>query len=538
MSVPSAALPLPAALDDWRRSIGAENVHISGEKIQRFGRDTSSFTRPIAAVLTPRDRHAIPGVVRVAQRRGIPIYPVSTGDNWGYGTANPIVPGCVIVDLGHLTGIQIDETLGIVTVEPGVTQQMLHHFLTERGLPFMVPVTGAGPHCSLLGNALERGFGLTPYADHFGAVTSLEAVLPNGELYRSAVTDLGGRRADRAFKWGVGPYIDGLFSQGAFGVVTQASLALARRPECTLVIFFSVEEEKKVEGVVDRLREFLNACGGICGGINLMSRTRLSLMTKSLPASVDTPASLIGSGSVAAWTGAGAIYGSREVVMGAKATAKRILGGAANTIRFVDPERVRRVSGILQKLPLPVLSTLRRKLARLGPTLDILAGVPSEVALPLAYANSQARVPTNGLDPARDGCGLYWYSPLVPMDSIEVTRFLSFARAVTNRHGMTAPVTFTSMSNRCFDATLPLLFDAADKAASSAAARCYEDLFESGRQLGFVPYRMGAQHMGLAVRTDSAFWNMVGQLKSSIDPNNILSPGRYAPCPGDCDYAC
>jgi hypothetical protein len=50
-------------------------------------------------------------------------------------------------------------------------------------LPFLVPVTGAGPNCSLLGNALERGDGVVPHADHFGAVTALAAVLPDGEMY-------------------------------------------------------------------------------------------------------------------------------------------------------------------------------------------------------------------------------------------------------------------------------------------------------------------------------------------------------------------
>ena len=36
-----------------------------------------------------------------------------------------------------------------------------------------MPVTGAGPNCSLLANALERGYGITPPTDHFGAVTRL-----------------------------------------------------------------------------------------------------------------------------------------------------------------------------------------------------------------------------------------------------------------------------------------------------------------------------------------------------------------------------
>ena len=77
---------------------------------------------------------------------------------------------------------------------------------------------------------LERGYGITPYADHFAAVTALEAVLPDGRIYRSALSELGGATVDRAYKWGIGPYIDGLFAQGNFAVVTNMTIALAPRP--------------------------------------------------------------------------------------------------------------------------------------------------------------------------------------------------------------------------------------------------------------------------------------------------------------------
>ena len=121
----------------------------------------------------------------------------------------------------------MDPELGLVTVEPGVTQAQLRSYLDEHHLPFMVPASGAGPSCSLLGNAVERGYGITPYSDHFAAVTALEAVLPNGEVYRSAHAAMGGTTVDRAFKWGVGPYLEGLFTQGTFGIVTEMTYSFS-----------------------------------------------------------------------------------------------------------------------------------------------------------------------------------------------------------------------------------------------------------------------------------------------------------------------
>ena len=36
----------------------------------------------------------------------------------------------------------------------------------KHGNLHMVPTTGAGPHASVLGNACERGYGITPDTDH------------------------------------------------------------------------------------------------------------------------------------------------------------------------------------------------------------------------------------------------------------------------------------------------------------------------------------------------------------------------------------
>ena len=84
---------------------------------------------------------------------------------------------------------------------------------------------------SLMGNALERGFGITPPEDHFLSVLGLKAILPNGQIYESALKALGGGNADKVFKWKIGPYLDGLFAQSNLGMVLEATLGLVRRPE-------------------------------------------------------------------------------------------------------------------------------------------------------------------------------------------------------------------------------------------------------------------------------------------------------------------
>ena len=169
----------------------------------RYGPCTISTSHNIPAAIAPLSDEEVMECVKIANQFRIPLYPISTGNNWGYGSANPTCDNCVIVDLSQMNKIlELDPELGVVTLQPGVTQQQLYEYLSRNKLPYMVPVTGAGPSCSLLGNALERGYGITPHSDHFSAVTHLEAVLADGSLYRPSLTELGGNEVDKLYKWG------------------------------------------------------------------------------------------------------------------------------------------------------------------------------------------------------------------------------------------------------------------------------------------------------------------------------------------------
>lgn len=524
---------LACALSAWRDLLGAERM---SEDPGAFAADTSSFTAPIPAVLRPETVREVQEIVRIAQRFRTPLYPVSTGKNWGYGTAVPAVPGGVIVDLSLMARIlDFDEELGVVTVEPGVTQADLHRFLKERSSPFMVPVTGAGPTCSLVGNALERGFGITPITDHFYAVMSLSAVLPNGELYQSAFREFDDEGAARAFKWGVGPYLDGLFSQSGFGIVVNMSIALSPKPERVAAFVFSLRDDGELEGAAAALKKLMGLAGSNVGGVNLMSRERIKAMVQGSARG----AGLTASGAQGAagwgdaipeekWIGFGSIYGGEAHYRATRKVIKDCLRGRAERLRFITDARLiwlRRAGRLLRQL------RLRRddgSLERLAAAYGIVQGTPSTVALNLAYAKSGEKPRGQPLNPAVDGCGLLWYSPIVPIRAGSVTRFVEFAESVCQRHGFEAPITLTCLSVRCFASTVPLLFDPRNADEGERARRCYTELFLNGRERGFLPYRVGTQFMSNLVDRDLPSWRLADRLKEALDPEMILAPGRYS----------
>jgi len=534
----SAAGNIHSLRSDLRQALGKGRVLDSGGASERYGASTSGVARRIGGAVSVRAVDEVQEVVRAAARYRVPLYPISTGHNWGYGTANPASDDCVIVDLSGMDKVVgLDEELGIVTVEPGVTQQGLRDYLDEHNLPFLVPVHGGGPTCSIVGNALERGYGITPYTDHFGAVTALEAVLANGERYRSALSELGGLEADRAFKWGTGPYLDGLFTQGNFGIVTNMTLALARTPQRVQVFFFRLASDADLEEAVVRVRQALRDLPGTLGGINLMNTRRMLSMMAPYPQELVGADGLITADGLAAlaqryrlppWTGVGALYGPDKIVKAACATLKHTLRPVARRLLFVRPGFVRSVSAVFQSIPGARTSGIANYVATAARSMDIMQGQPSEVALPLAYWRSGVKPPdSRPLNPARDGCGLMWYAPLVPMKPDRVRAYVDMIDQVCSEHGIEPLITLTSLSARCFDSTVPILFDASSDTEKDRARACYEALFKSGQERGFVPYRAHVDLMPQIVRSDTVFWTTARQLKQAIDPLNIIAPGRY-----------
>lgn len=529
---------LSGALSAWRALLGGDNVIVGGRCQDHYGCSTSGVVREIPAALKVSAGDVIPAILQIARDHRVPLYPVSTGHNWGYGTANPAADHCVILDMSGMNRItDFDADMGVISVEPGVTQGQLGEFLDQQDVEYMVPVTGAGPSVSILGNALERGYGITPYTDHFEAVTAIEAILPNGERYRSALYDLGATETDGTFKWGMGPYLDGLFTQSNFGIVTRIRLLLAPKPERITAFFFRVRKEQDLESAVEAVRATLSSVGANIGGINLMNAERVLSMVapwpeSRAPANGALPDELIAEmareNSTAPWNGVGAIYGTQGISRAVRRGVRRQLKPYVSGLVFITPGRLKLAQRIVGALPERATRRLRPLVDALDSSMNIFSGRPAEVALQLPYWKTPERQPSDrALDPARDGCGLIWYAPLVPMKAAQVRTFVKIVRSVCHEHGLEPLITLTSQSPRCFDATVPLLFRLDDAEETARAQACYEALFRAGQAEGFLPYRMNVQSMHLAVK-NNPFWVLAGRLKEAVDPGGIIAPGRYS----------
>jgi 4-cresol dehydrogenase (hydroxylating) len=527
-----------AAMTAFRELLGADHVLTGDAALQRYRWDTTPDHPSIPAALRPATVEQVQDIVRIANAHRVHLYPISTGNNWGYGSAQPVTDGAIILDLGRINRIlEIDTELAYAVVEPGVTQRQLYQHLEKQKIPLRLSPTGAGPDCSILGNALERGFGIGPNGDHFLTQCGMEIVLPSGELLRTGFGHYEGAHATYVYKWGVGPYLDGLFTQSNYGIVTKMGVWLTPEPERFEACYFMCNTDEQLGPVIHALRRLLST-GVFQGPINLLHRNRVLIMLDRYPwteMNGRTPldesvaARLAAEKRVGIWNGVGALCGSREQVRAARQTIRRLLKGKVDRLTFLSKRQLRALRMAPGLWSLVLRMNVRELLQTLEASFGMMNGIPSEVALKLAYWRHKEPPPTGAsLNPARDRCGLMWFAPIIPMTSEHVARFRQVIEPIFAAHRFETCITFTAVNERCFDCTLPLLYDQTNPEEAKRARACYAELVEACKRHGYVAYRLGLQSMEKETGRDDVFWDVVTQLKNALDPGGILAPGRYA----------
>ena len=518
------------------------------DDILTYHQSPEGFTSQIKGVIKIGDSSDVKAVIELANKcsgskDAFVIYPISTGNNWGYGSSIPPRDerDQYLLDLSQLNKIlYFNQKTGLCTIQPGVTQQKLYDFLKKSTSDYMVPVTGAGPSCSVLANALERGYGITPVADHFSAVTSIKGFLPTGEYYQSSVADMDAtseQLADKSFKWKHGPYLDGIFTQSANLVVTEATISLEKSGDGFTSFYMQFFEESSFETAYEVISEIFDKVGRNVGSMNLMDKRRVSAMMAKNPNGPGSHQNMTQQqvekiseqNNVPEWTIIGTIYGPKYVSKAVKKEVKAVAKEKASRLFFSNDPFIELGKFVTKLAPRSILKAPRQQLETLEEGMAIMKGIPNQVALPLAYWRNSNTKPdkTKPLNPAQDNCGLLWYAPLVPATMTAMQAFIKLVRLTCSKYSIEPMITFTNFNKYCTDSTIPIVFDIKSAKACTDAKACLQTLYEEGLKLGFVPYRLNIEQQE-KLDTTKVFWKTSNKIASALDPNNILGPGRYA----------
>lgn len=529
------------ALLGWRRLLGPDRVLQDPATLARFAASTSSWSTWPLAILQPRSTAEVTQLVQTATRHRIPLYPISAGRNWGYGDACALGDGHAIVDLSGMNRIlEADATLAYVVIEPGVTQQQLSRYLLEHDLPLWMDCTGAGPDTSLMGNILERGFGHSPYGNRFQNVASMELVLADGDVVRTGFGHYASSINHRVYPYGVGPYVDGLFTQSNMGIVTSLGLWLMPKTEALNHFLCMVREHDDIAPIIDALRP-LRLDGTLRSILHIGNDLRVisggttfprELTGGKVPLPEDVRLKLRAGAGVGAWTVSGALYGSNDQVAAARRAVRRALAPTRAHIQFLDERKLDLAAAAARMLGNTGAGKRLTAKVALGRSLfDMNRGIPNGRFLAGAYWRRRGGLPAGfpaNANPALDNCGMLWVSPVLPMRGEDLLRVHALAEPIFRTHGFDLFVTFSMINERALGGVLTVAYDAEDPAEVERARRCYRQIFETMMSAGYIPYRVGLQSMADLDSGDDAYWRMIGRIKAALDPANVIAPGRYS----------
>ena len=495
------------AIREYRSLLGENRVRTDAAALRQYLDNTvpqSAAPHRPSAVLYPASEQQVQGVVRIANRYRTPLWTCYGGENRGYGSAAPASDGQIVLDLrGMKKVIEVDRELGYCLVEPGVTYDDLERYLAKNKIDLWLDTPAPAAGVSIAGNILERGSGYTPYSEAFLFSCGMEVVLGDGSLIRTGMGGIPKSTSWQVFKWGFGPYVDGLFSQGNSGIVTKVGTWLMPPPppggyKPFLIRFPNSEMVGEIVKPLMFLRETQivpNACALVNAGWEAATvaqgRGKGGFVNGGrgvLPARKVTDGYGVG-----AWNLYGALYGSPEqVALNWKYVHGTFAKAFGNKIRIITEKEGKGDPAF----------DYRAQLMRGGVT----KGDP--------------------LDSWRPGGGSIRFQPTAAARPGEIAQQVKLATEIVNRHG------FDYLSELIFfwrDArhVIDLRFNRADAGESRRAEQCFEELTRSFTRRGWGINRTAPAFMEeVAESYGPALRRFNRRVKKALDPNNIVSPGK------------
>jgi len=461
--------------------------------------------RPIGIVY-PKNTTEIVAIVKLANLWEMELYPISRGKNWGYGSAQGTRKNQLIVDLRNMDSIlEVNAELCYIRLQPGVSQQQAYKYL--ESLPntsLQMDMTGAGTGASVIGNILERGFGHSEYGDRFQRIINMTVVLPDGAVIQTGFGAFKNADALHTYRYGVGPCIDGLFTQSNLGIVTEMTLELMPKPEMFCAVIGTVKRDDDIVKLLLSLKE-LSLSGVIQSKVHIANKARVVGAKKS---------------KIGAWTFSASISGPKRMVAAKKKVLTKELKRNVRKIRL----------WFVRDFTLSLIGFINRHIRTIPDyeniTLlcNLLKGIPSDVPLQ-TLLNDEDIKPAEMLT-----CDfpLYfrWISAVCKAEQKSVNKLLQLLSPLFKQYDYELRITFTLLNPRSLLAIVNISYTKY-KPSVEKAERFYRLCTEKLIKNGYYPYRSGAGMYPILKDFQSNSQVFFQKLKNTLDPNDIMAPNKY-----------
>ena len=505
------------------------------------GENITGYHNSVLTIHKPTSTQEVQKLVLESRQTKSPLYPISCGLNWGYGSASPAVAGCSLVDLGGMNRIlnadKISVSNPVAVIEPGVTQGQLYDFLQSNCPELTFNVTGSARNTSLIGNALDRGVGY--FGPRKDDLFGLEVVCGSGQIIKTGFRRLGeDSPLAHSHPFGLGPMLDGLFFQGNFGIVTSAcfrlmprrpkevAVSLALRDSSNLGLFIDELARLKREGLMTSVTHIANKArsqASMMFGMTTYLKDFCNFSDTNALIEAEKALQVVAPNE---WTSLGAITGNTGQVAAAIREIKQ---------RMKKIARVSVITDGLLDVGYAVMHNLRffsfaranaAAISAIKPLHALALGVPTDVAINnLLWKYARCDLKATQLD--QSSCGLIFISPALPPTGDVVVSLIDGMNKIAEAFNHKLYITVNIETVNSLVAVINILFDRSKRDEVDNAHRCADALLNYIHTTGLEIYRARSDMMENIVSRDYFYWNTIRSLKKTFDPDNIISPGRY-----------
>lgn len=494
----------------------------------------SGNSQKILGWIEPQNLQELKTVVQIANQLQIQIYPISTGRNWGMGGALPIVSGCVIINLRQLNQINYyNAKLGLVEVQPGVTQKQLSDFLRQQKSNYYLDVTGSHELTSIVGNTLERGVAYNSQRVH--AVTQTKILLANGETLTTgygADDDLS-----RLYRYGIGPSLEGLFFQSSFGVVTSMTLQL-NRYQSYLPFVLVIKNHQDLTEVMMQLQILLQKkiIAGVphcfnqyrfCSALEPLLFKEIQKDNSDILTIQKCLRQIIQKYANGAWYVVGKLQGDSRELHWKKTVFKKHMLKSKKAQVYLTP-------AWLQKLSLYLAPKNLKYFIRASSQLSGLTnGVPTAHTVHSAYwPNSSDKVlddqqVLSELDGVQNQlkARVVYGAPMMAYTSADISKTVSILDQFQQDHQIRIAMAFNVLSETLLEGVISFHYQ---QPQAEYHSQKMSELLVLLTKVGIKPYRLSNTTMDMVsdlICPQSQ--QLIHSIKKVLDPNGIFSPGRY-----------
>lgn len=510
ISTSTASSPnLEKALRAFAGVVGEEHVLTSAADVAEFSDPynppTWADTAP-QAVVQPASTEEVQAIVRLAVEHDVRLWVNSQGRNNGYGGSSARTEDAVVLNLRRMNRVlEVNEEVGYVVVEPGVSYNELYAHLRKVGSKFWMdcPDIGWG---SVIGNACDHGTGFTRYGDHAGAIHGMEVVLPDGDVLRTGMGAMSNSTSWHVSKRGFGPSVDGLFLQSNFGIVTRAGFWLMPQPEVYMPCIASVASEEHVGELIEALKPFVIS-GEVPGRPMLFNPMAVAavvlkrdmLYTGDGPVPKEILDGFSQQGNIGEWNVRLAIYGSEVHVAD-------VYGRLEKALEKVPNAWITGTAYPGDNLPVEEFDQSKK----------VMAGIPD---MSMAHYADFFNRPG----------GHVIFAATTPLTGKATTEIVDLVAAGAREHNVDL-MAGAVFADRALIMVIISIYPLDDEDAARRSHEYAKTMIPRASKLGYGEYRGHTSMMDLIADqfdyNDHAMRRFQERLKDAIDPDGILSPGK------------